>query len=565
MAIFFAIFSTVCFGLAAVFLSLRYERAKKELEAKQKELSRQLYELSILRSVQEKIGYSLSPKDIAETIATTAGNMFRLTSISYAIIDNKNIVLKTFLKEAVGDNFSKGVKNIVLSALYGIDESVKGLAIDEKVVKNDALLNNGVLFDGVPLSYFNIPLVLNNKLAGIITIASKDAHVYQDEDMSMLYKIVNQTQLAIGRLQTVIDTEKGKIDSLISSLRSGAMLFLLEEGKFRLMTINNAARNFLRLKGEADTYEVLAAFGAKPSLITEIKEIVELRKSTFHRNLEIYGNHFNVYLTPVLSHATEAIIGVSLTMQDITVEKELEKLRESFTSMVVHELRAPLTAIKSASSMMLETELSDEDRKKMNTVIFDSTERLLQDVSELLDAAKVDAGKYELKLSKGSIENAIDNSIKTLTYLAKNKSISLVNDLKVPIPFFDFDSLRIEEVLNNLISNAIKYSHEGGSITISAKPTENYLQLEVKDTGVGIPTSKLSMLFSQFNQADSMRRGEGTGLGLYIAKVIVESHNGKIWIESKEGLGTSVFFTLPMINAQEMTQKSAIVPERVLN
>jgi len=215
--------------------------------------------------------------------------------------------------------------------------------------------------------------------------------------------------------------------------------------------------------------------------------------------------------------------------------------------------------------MMLETELSDEDRKKMNTVIFDSTERLLQDVSELLDAAKVDAGKYELKLSKGSIENAIDNSIKTLTYLAKNKSISLVNDLKVPIPFFDFDSLRIEEVLNNLISNAIKYSHEGGSITISAKPTENYLQLEVKDTGVGIPTSKLSMLFSQFNQADSMRRGEGTGLGLYIAKVIVESHNGKIWIESKEGLGTSVFFTLPMINAQEITQKSAIVPERVLN
>ena len=163
-------------------------------------------------------------------------------------------------------------------------------------------------------------MVLNKKLVGIISITSPKEKVYQDKDMSLLYKIVNQAQLAIGRLENVIETEKGKIQSLIFSLSSGAILFMNDsEGALNLVTLNNAARNFLRLDGPLDAQIVLSQFKFEGNMVAEVRRVMEKKEMKLFRGVELYDKRFNLYITPVFDNATLNVIGVAITIQNVTL------------------------------------------------------------------------------------------------------------------------------------------------------------------------------------------------------------------------------------------------------
>ena len=549
--------------LAAVYFFFELKNTRAKYHQEKRDNARELFELTILSELSEKIGYSLSSRNIAATIAVTVEKLFQVTSVSYAIIESDHVELVTTTHENVGPHYISGVKEFVLQGVYGIDENLKKLPVIEKAAgahidpQAELLVDTLIQNDAMPLSYFNIPLVLNNRFTGIISITSKNPKAYQEEDMSMMYKIVNKAQLAIGRLEYVIETEKGKVESLVKSLTSGEIFFTLENGSLNLATINHAALRFLKLTGEnPELVRVLSSFNLKPNLISEMKGVILEKKSTIYRDIDIHGLKFNVYVTPVFSYKSDRIIGVALTMQDVTREAEVRKMREAFTNMMIHELRAPLTAIKGAADLLMEKETHEEDKVKMRLIIKNASERLLEDIDDMLDSAKIEAGKLQIQKSDASINEVIGKATEELSYAASSRAILLENHLDDKIPNFAFDPIRIGQVVVNLLSNAIKFSEEHTIVEVYSRLKENAVEIEVKDHGSGIEREKIESLFRPFSQVNIHNRTKGTGLGLYISKAIVSEHDGKIWLNSNVSEGTSVIFCLPLHPEEHLLQKA---------
>ncbi len=531
--------------LLVVYLYFELKNTKEKHLKAEHENQRKFFELSILSEISDKIGYSLSSKDIASTISSTAVKIFPVSAVSYAIFENDHIEITTVNHEIVGQKHIEGIKNIMLAGIYTIEPELKKSSISHKIAGIPAVEIGDT--DMLPASYFNVPLVLNNRFTGMITITSKTQNAYEEEDMSMLYKIVNRAQFALSRLENVIEEEKGKVDALVKSLSSGEMFFTLKYDSLKLFTINPAAIKFLNISQKSpDIIHVLSKFNLKPNLISEMKEVILKKKSTLYRDVQIGGFRFNIYVTPVFSLDYRSVIGVGLTMQDITREHETQKMREGFTNMMVHELRAPLTAIKGAADLLMKAETEEEDKMKMRLVIKNASERLLSDIDDMLDSARIDAGKILVHKQEADLNEIIRKTVEELSYTAQDRSILIESSLSEDIPAFDFDPVRMGQVMTNLISNSIKYSQPHTLINIYSRVKDRRAEIEVIDHGIGIEKDKIESLFQPFAQGNFLHKAKGTGLGLYIAKAIVDEHEGKIWVESKPGEGTKVIIHLPM-------------------
>lgn len=260
-------------------------------------------------------------------------------------------------------------------------------------------------------------------------------------------------------------------------------------------------------------------------------------------------------------------------IQVVHSERKLEKVREDYTDMMVHELRAPLTAIRGGAALILSNTLPPEEREKMPRIILDSANDMLSTVSDFLDIAKIDAGHFVLTKAKADLVKVIEEHLEIFSGPAGEKNITLNFDKNISIPEFFFDPVRVGQVINNLISNSIKFTNEGGKIDIkialqtepSGQEQNGPILVTVVDNGIGIADSKKPILFTKFGQISHIDgRGPSSGLGLYISKEIVTAHGGKIWLESEEGKGTSAYFTLPIImeDAAEETQVRNPEPPR---
>jgi signal transduction histidine kinase len=257
-------------------------------------------------------------------------------------------------------------------------------------------------------------------------------------------------------------------------------------------------------------------------------------------------------VAPVKDNAGE-IIGASVVFHDITTEKALDKLRQEFTAMMVHELRAPLTAVRWSSESLIKnlTAASGVDPAKIkDTVITIETasNNMLELVNDLLDVAKIEAGKFELNMQEYDIVELIKEQAKAFTPQAEIKHLAI--NVTTPAKYLlKFDRVRIGQVLSNLISNSIKYTDSGQiEINLNVNAEEKCATVSIKDSGIGVSREDLGQLFSKFKQlkgSDHARKG--TGLGLVVSKGIIDAHGGKIWAESAgENLGSTFNFSLPL-------------------
>ncbi len=197
----------------------------------------------------------------------------------------------------------------------------------------------------------------------------------------------------------------------------------------------------------------------------------------------------------------------------------------------------------------------------MREVIRSSSERLLEDITEILDSAKIDSGKMIIIKAKADLNEVIKSSSKQLSFMAQGRGITIANALDPNIPQFEIDAQRIGQVLNNLLSNAIKFSKDNGKITVFSRLEAGIAKVTVKDEGVGIPEDQVTTLFKPFSQLNSDKRSKGSGLGLYITKAIIEGHGGAISIASKVGEGSAFTFSLPVImNAEKIITPKPTLP-----
>lgn len=254
---------------------------------------------------------------------------------------------------------------------------------------------------------------------------------------------------------------------------------------------------------------------------------------------------FRVYSAPVRHHGG-AILGRIVVLREVTRETEAERMRSALIATVSHELRSPLTAITGYTDTLLHDGPWDMDtQREFLEVISVSAGRLSALVDNLLDAATLDSGGLRLQREPVRLERVAEHVLAARRLLAGQCSLHL--ETRPGLPLADADPIRVEQVLANLVDNAIKYSPHGGAIKVRINAdAEGMLTISVADHGMGIPSEHLEHLFERFYRVETGGRSvRGVGLGLYICRSLVESHGGRIWVDSQPGLGSTFAFTLP--------------------
>lgn len=368
--------------------------------------------------------------------------------------------------------------------------------------------------------------------------------------------VLYRSKTSTSSFKSSSTSEQSKLLSVISSLTDGVIV--LDRGLIP-WAINDSARSFLEITKETPMLEdILQVFSDEINLQEKIHEVMAFdRIATFHE-VNINNKTYQVFINPVGGKNDVPISGVSILFQDITAEKSVEKTKEEFSHSVVHELRAPVTAIKDSASLMLADGLSKEDEKKMLNLIHDQAKKMLMQISSILDAAKVESGKLMLIKAPGDIGKVVQDEVALFLPEAKKKNLTLIAEVGNNLPIISFDNVRIAQAITNIISNSLKYTNENGVIKITIDTDEEYARaksqgyilITVTDNGIGIPPEKQNMLFTKFGQFNSNASKEtqtaSSGLGLYITKGIMDAHGGTISIESTVGKGTTTTLKLPI-------------------
>lgn len=243
-----------------------------------------------------------------------------------------------------------------------------------------------------------------------------------------------------------------------------------------------------------------------------------------------------------------------LRQANIALE-QANRLKSEFLATMSHELRTPLNAIIGFAEVLKDDVIGplNKEQKECLDDIHSSGQHLLSMINNILDFSKIEAGKFELTYEEFSFEEVIGEVLNAVFEFANKKGIRMQTQFHPDIPLIIADKVKFKQIMFNLLSNAIKFTPENGKVTIYAKLAEQYIQIEVIDTGIGIKSEDIDKLFKPFLQLDGSysRRYEGTGLGLILTKHLVELQGGKIWVESEYGKGSTFTFTLPIKPLQE--------------
>lgn len=385
--------------------------------------------------------------------------------------------------------------------------------------------------------------------------------------MSMPSPNTDELQTRIHELETLIAHRTDQL--LASTARSYSFLDSINKGFImcdisgEVVLANNALLSILAEKsskigaGTALTIEAIDRL-MQPDiqLQTLVKQCIDAKQTIERDDINFGTKILRAYITPLTSgdnREQSEILGVIILIEDLTEQKMLDRSKDEFLSIASHELRTPLTAIRGNTSLILKyysKSLSDPEVSDMLNDIHESSIQLIGIVNDFLDVAALEQGKIEIKPENFALQEVSEDVARELSNLCDEKGIQLsLDESLATVPMVTADKQRIQQVIINLVGNAIKFTDEG-RVTLSATNANGLVQMTVTDTGKGISPEIQKLLFRKFQQAGSSlltrETSKGTGLGLYISKLIIELSGGSIWLEKSEiGTGSTFAFTLP--------------------
>ncbi|MBM7700711.1 cell wall metabolism sensor histidine kinase WalK [Kurthia huakuii] len=372
---------------------------------------------------------------------------------------------------------------------------------------------------------------------------SRKVKVYGDDEIGQLAVAFNHLTNRLQEAQSTTEGEKRKLASVLTNMTDGV---IATDRKGKIMLINAPAQKLLKSEqNELMGRSLTAVLGLDEEYTFEdlihMQESVNLDFSTFEQPY-IWRATFSV-----IQKETGFVNGLITVLHDITEQEKIEMERRDFVSNVSHELRTPLTTMRSYLEALSDGALHEPElAQQFLGVAQTETERMIRLVTDLLQLSRMDSREYELNTDFVDFVKFFNRIIDRFE-MAKSKEITFIRELPAMPLYVEIDTDKVTQVIDNIISNAQKYSPDGGSIRFTVTANDGELLVEIKDTGMGIPKEQVDRIFDRFYRVDRARARSmgGTGLGLAISREMIMAHNGKIWAESIEGQGTSVFFTLP--------------------
>ena len=363
------------------------------------------------------------------------------------------------------------------------------------------------------------------------------------DEVGTLTRAFNQMSDRLRGTVNKLVEERSRLVAVLDNMANGVVI---TDGDGRVRLINPAA---IRLLGIAEE----AALGRPLAQVARDYRIIDLWQRCCEQNEEQFepvevsrqGPFLQAIATPLRDAGPRACLVI---LQDLTQIRRLETVRRDFISNISHELRTPLASLKALVDTLRDGALEDPPAahrflERMETEV----DALTQMVQELLELSRIESGQVPLRLKPTPVADVVLPPVERLRAQAERAGLNLTIDLPADLPPVLADAERVQQVVTNLVHNAIKFTPPEGQVTISAGASGDTVTISVHDTGVGIPADELLRIFERFYKADRARSGGGTGLGLAIAKHIIQAHDGRLWVESVEGRGSTFYVALPAL------------------
>jgi two-component system phosphate regulon sensor histidine kinase PhoR len=361
-----------------------------------------------------------------------------------------------------------------------------------------------------------------------------------------LTRALNQTAARLDASISVLTDERNRSSAILGSMIEGVAVITGDE---RIVFSNRA---FSRILGLEDVREIegrpLLEVARQSDLLAAIKMALSGQEQVTSEIVvgTVRPRSFAVTAAPVRASSHK---GAVLVLHEITNLRRLERVRQDFVANVSHEFRTPLTAIQGFAETLLAGAIDDPaNRRRFVEIIREHSMRLARLTEDLLKLSRIEAGQLKLDFRPVSVAQLIESCVETAQLKAVPRQLALHVSLPERLPSARGDSNTLQEVLQNLLDNALQYTPAGGKIDVSASCSDGHVVVTVADTGIGIPQAEQERIFERFYRVDAARSREagGTGLGLSIARHIMEAHGGRLWVESAVGEGSRFHFSIPV-------------------
>lgn len=465
------------------------------------------------------------------------------------IIDEDNTRNKVIAKPVISNGRIVGAIYIVASMkeLYQTMEGINRIFVSATLIALGLTAILGVLLAGTITS----PIKTLTRQATAVAEGRFDERVpvFGKDEIGQLSVAFNDMTDRLSDALSINEEEKEKLSSILSNMSDGV---LATDELGRVIITNRRAREMLGITELKDGTTLSEALAIEKKPIADTlqgeESVLLLNRDLEEQEEELF---FRVTLTPI-RRRDKGVAGAIAVLQDVTEMEKLEQSRREFVANVSHELRTPLTTIKSYAEALDDGALDEPPlADRFVGVIRSETERMIRLVTDLLHLSRFDSRRNQLRRQNTDLTEMLEEVVDRFSFQLRQKAItvSVKVDNRQKSAWLDRDG--IDQVLDNLVSNAIKYTLDGGSIDILAKPNEaGQLTIAIKDTGIGIPKKDLNRIFERFYRVDKARSRNmgGTGLGLSIAREIVRAHGGSITLESESNVGTTVTVLLPIVS-----------------
>lgn len=506
--------------------------AATEVRRNTKSLRRKIDTLDALQRVGRAVTGSLDLDNVLTNVVDAAVDLTGAEESSLLLLDESTGELYMRAARNFQDEFVRTFRLPIRDSLAGqVLRTGQPITFDEKTpqkIKTSYLVHT--------LIY--VPLQVRGRVIGVLGVDNRQSgHPFTEDHISLMTALADYAAIAIenARLFAHTEQERAKLEAILTHIQDGVIV-VGQDG--RLILVNETARAAFDLPQSNLYGRPLREVIFHPDLL-EILDDNRLHPSQSEISLED-GRVFNAQCTPIPE------IGLVLTMQDITHLKELDRIKTDFVNTVSHDLRSPLTAILGYVELITRAGPINEQQREFIHRIQISVNNITSLINDLLDLGRIEAG-FDTRKEIVQIANIIHYAVESLRNRIAEKKQEVLIQVPANLPTVLGNPMRLRQMVSNLLGNAVKFTPPQGRIVIKGEAKGDQVILQVSDTGIGIPPADQAHIFDRFYRGSNIPPDSaGAGLGLAIVKSIVENHQGRIWVESTLGQGTTFTVVLPI-------------------